>query len=203
MWIERPQWQDSEFKTQRKRLCKSRNISGMLKTHDQQPQSLKHHFGRCWMISETVWAILHVPKMRRIGKTRMMMKMIQTLASWAKMMNLAGCWAQSPKRYSTAWRAFGRCRWGLTNWRNRDGGTQLTTSVWEIWSKGRLNWRFRPLWSPKLAWQQPHHQRQHSESLCRRFLISSLDNPKCRKWRLDREVVKGGLVRRNLRQTIT
>jgi len=136
------------------------------------------------------------------GKTRMMMKKIQSLASWAKMMNLAGGWAQSPKWYSTAWRAFGRSRWGLTNWHNRDGGTQPTTSVREIWSMGQLNWRFRQLWSPKQTRQQPHLPWEHLESLCW-VLISSPDNPKCRKWCLNREVVKWGWVGRNLRQTIT
>jgi len=135
-------------------------------------------------------------------ETRMMIKMIQSLASWAKMMNLAGWWAQSPKRYSTAWRAFGRSRWGLTNCRNWDWATQRTTSLREIWSTGRLNWRFPLLWSPKQTRQQPHHHRQHLESLCR-VLILSPDNQKSRKWRLAREVVKWGWVWRDITQTIT
>jgi len=202
MWIERLQWQESEFKMRRMRLCKSRNIWGMSKRHDRQPQSLKQHLRICWMLSEIVWAILQVPKMRRMGKTRMMVRTIQSFASQAKTMNLAGWWAQSPKWYRTAWRAFSRSRWGLTNWRNRDGGTQPTTSVREIWSMGRLNWRFWLLWIPKQTWQQPHHHRQHLDSL-RRFLISSLHNSKYRKLGLDREVVKWSLVLRNLRQTIT
>jgi len=202
MWIERPQWSESEFKTQRQWLCKSRNIWGMLKRHDRQPQSLKQHLRRCWMLSEAVWAILQVPKMRRMGKMRMMMRKIRSLASRAKMMNRAGWWAESPKRYSTAWRAFGRSRWGLTNWCKRDRGTQPTSSVREIWSMGQLHWRFWRLWSPKQTQQQPHHHQQHLESLCR-FWISSTDNPKCRKRRLDREVVIWGCVRRILRQTIT
>jgi len=50
MWIERPQWQESESKTQRHWLCKSRNIWGMLKRHDRQRQSPKHHLWSCWML---------------------------------------------------------------------------------------------------------------------------------------------------------
>jgi len=202
MWIERPQWRECEFKTQRQRLCRSRNIWGMLKRHDRQPQSLEQHSRRCWMLSETVSAIFQVLTMRRMGKTRMMMRKIQSLASWAKMMNLAGWWAQSPKRYSTAWRDLGRSKWDLTHWRNPDGGTQPTVFVRAISRMGQLNWRFRQFWSPKQTRQQPHHHRKHLESLCR-FLISSPDNPKCHKWRLDREAVKWGWVRRNLWRTIT
>jgi len=145
MWIERPQWQECEFKSQRQQLCNSRMIWEMLKRHDRQLHSLKQHLARCWMLSETVWAILQVPTMRRMGKTRMIMKKIQSLASWVKMINLAGWWAQSQKRYSTTCRAFGRSRWGLTNWCNRDGGKQWTTLVREIWSTGRLNLRLRQL----------------------------------------------------------
>jgi len=122
MWIERPQWQESEFKTHRQRLCNSTNIWGMLKWHDQQPQSQKQHLRRSWTRSETVWAILPVPKMMWMGKMRMMLKQMHSLASWAKMIDLAGWWAQSPKRYSTSWRAFGRSRWGLKIRLNRDGG---------------------------------------------------------------------------------
>jgi len=165
MGIEWPQWQASQFKTQRQRLYKSRKIWGMVKRHDRQPQSLEHYLRRCWMQSETVSAILQVPKLRRMRKMRMMMKMIPSLASWAKTMNLAGWWAQSPKRYSTTWRAFGRIRWGLINWGNRDEGTQPTTSVREIWSSGRPNWRFRQFCRRKQTRQQPHHHRQHLESL--------------------------------------
>jgi len=169
---------------QRQQLCESRNIWGMFKWQHQQPHSLKQHSGRCRMQSETVRAILQVPTMSRMGKRRMMMNKIQSLASWPKMINLAGWWEQSPKQYSTAWRACGRSRWGLTNSRNRDGVTQQTTSVREIWSMGWLNWRFLPLWSPKYTLQQPHHHQKHLESLCR-FLISLPDNLKCRKWCLD------------------
>jgi len=202
MWIERPQSRESEFKTQRQRLCNSRNIWGMLKMHNRQPKGLKQHLRCCWKLSETVWAILPVLMMRKMGKTRMMIKKIQSLASWAKMMNMAGWWAESPKRYSTAWRAFGRCRWGLMNSRNPEGGTRPITSVREIWWMGWRNWRFRQLWSPKQTRQQPLYHLQHLESLCR-FLISSPDNHKCCKWRLHREVVNWGWVQRNLSQTIT
>ena len=86
--------------------------------------------------------------------------------------------------------------------RNRNGGTQPTTSVRERWSTGRLNCRLRLLGSPKQTRLQPHHHRQHLESLCR-LLMSSPDNHECRQWRLDREVLKWGWIRRNLRRTIT
>jgi len=102
----------------------------------------------------------------------------------------------------TAWRAFGRSRWRLRNWRNQDEGTQPSTCVGEIWGSERLNRTFRRLWSSKQTPQQPHHHRQDFGSLCW-FLISSRDNPLCRKWRPDSEVVKWGWVRRNLVQTIT
>jgi len=197
MWIDRLQWQESEFNMQRQRLCKSRNQWGMLNKHDRQPQNLTQHLRKYWMQWETVWVILQVPKMRRMAKTRMMMKKIQSFASWAKMMNLAGRWAQSPQLCNAAWRGFGRGRWGLTNWRNRDGGTQPTTSMSEIWSTGRLNWRFRQLRSPKQTRQQPHHHRRHLESLCK-FLILSQDNPKYLKWRPDREVVNSDWFRSNM-----
>jgi len=153
------------------------------------------------MVSETAWAILHVRMMRWMGKMRLMKK-IQILASWAKMTNLAGWWAQSPIRYSTAWRVFGRSRWGLTNWCNQDAGTQLTASVREICSMGWLNWSFRQLLSPKQTWLHPHHHRHHLESLCR-LMIFSPDNHKCRKGRLDWEVVTCGSVRRNQTDTVT
>jgi len=150
---------------------------------------------------EAVWAILQIPIMRMMRKT-LSMKKIPRFACCAKMMNLAGWWAHSPKRYSTTWRVFGRSRWGLTNWCNQDGGTQPTTSVREIWSMGRLNSGFQQLWSPKQTRLHPHHHRRQLESLCR-VLISSPDGHKCCKWCLNQEVVKWGWVRRNHRHTVT
>jgi len=136
MWREKPLWEESEFKMQRQRCCKSWKIWLQLKARGRQPEDPKQHLKRCWMLSETVWAILQVPTMSRMVKTRKMMKKIQSSASWVMVMNLAGWWSQSPKQYSTAWRVFSRSRWGLTNWGNRDGGTQPTNSMREIWSMG-------------------------------------------------------------------
>jgi len=98
MWKERPLWQESELKTQRQQLKRSRMIWEMLKRRDWQPPSLKHHLSRCWTPSAIVWAILQVPTMRRMGKTGMMRKKMLRGASLAKMTNLAGWWAQSLKR---------------------------------------------------------------------------------------------------------
>jgi len=65
------------------------------------------------------------------------------------MTNLARRWAQFPKQYSTTWGVIGRSWWGMTNWRNRYGGTQPTTAVGEIWRLGQPNWWFQQLSSPK------------------------------------------------------
>jgi len=186
---------------QRLRLCKSWKLWEMLKMLDGQPPSLKQHLRRCWIQLETVWVILQVPTMRRMGKTRMMKK-IQSLASWAKMTHLAGCWVQSPKQYSTAWRVFGKGRWGLTNCQDQDVETWLTPSIREKWSMGRLNSRFRQLWSPNQRRLDPHHHRRHLDGVCRLLKLSP-DNHKSGKWRLNSEVVKWSLVRRNHRHTFT
>jgi len=58
MWIERLSWQEGKSRSQRQWLCNSRNIWEMWKMHDRQPQSLKQHSRRCWMLSETVWVVL-------------------------------------------------------------------------------------------------------------------------------------------------
>jgi hypothetical protein len=62
-----------------------------------------------WLLSQTVWAILPVPTMKRMG----MMKMIKiySWACWVKMKNSAGWWTQYLQWYSSAWRDFGRSRW--------------------------------------------------------------------------------------------
>jgi len=122
MWREKPLWQESEFEMQRQWLCKSGKICVLLKTQERQPESPKKRSKSCWMVSETLWVMLDVPTMSTMGNMRKIMKKIQSAASRV-MMNLAGWWAQSPKQYSTAWRVFGRSRWGLTNWRHQDGGT--------------------------------------------------------------------------------
>jgi len=73
------------------------------------------------MLSETVWAILQVRTKRTMGN----LIKIQCWASWAKMMNPAGWWAQPRKRCSNSWRDFDRSRWSLTNWHDQDWGTRL------------------------------------------------------------------------------
>jgi len=123
--------QDSEFKMRRQRLRKSGKISLRLKPRWRQPESPKQRWNRCWMLLDTVWAIMQVLTISRIGKRKKMMKKIQCSASWGMTIDLAGWWAQSPTQYTTAWRVFGRSRWSLMNWRNRDVGTQHTTSVRE------------------------------------------------------------------------
>jgi len=80
----------------------------MMNTYDRQPQSLKHHSRRVWMLMESGWGILQGPKMRTMGNSRMLMKKIHSLANWAKMMNSDGWCAQSPTQFSTAWRGFNR-----------------------------------------------------------------------------------------------
>jgi len=76
MWIQKPLLQECELMTQRQQLCNTRKIWEMPKRRDQQPESLKKHLRRCYMLSETVWLILKVPMMRRMRKTRPMMKKI-------------------------------------------------------------------------------------------------------------------------------
>jgi len=90
--------------------------------------------------SETVWVILQVPTMGRMGNMRMIKR--QTRASRAKMMNPAGWRAQSPKQYSRTWGGFSRSRWILTNWHNQECWPLLTTSVKEIRCTAHANWEF-------------------------------------------------------------
>jgi len=123
-------------------------------------------------------------------------------ATWVKMTNPARWWAPSPKWYSNPWRDFGRSRWGLTNWRNRDVETWPTTPVREIWSTGWLNWGFQPLSTLKQIQLQPHHQRQHLDIICR-LMILSQEYHKCRKGLLDQEVVKSDWVLRKCIHTNT
>jgi len=137
---QRPLGQERELKTQRQRFSNSKTIWPMLNSRDWSPQSPKRLLSRWYLLSERVWMILQVPTMGRIGKIRMK---CQSRASWAKMMNRAGWWAQSPKRYSSACRSFGRCRWSMTNWHNRDGRMQPRTSVHEKRSTAQPNFGFR------------------------------------------------------------
>jgi len=179
-----------------KELRKSRKIWEILRMHNWQQESMKKHFRRYWKLSKTVWAISQLLTMQRMGKTRKLMNKIQSLASWAKNMNLAGWWAQPPKQYFTAQWDFGTSIWGLINLCNQDGGTQPLTSMREIWSTECLNRMFLQLWSFKQAGLQPHYHQQHLKSLCK-LLILPPDNHKCRKWLLKQQVVQCGWVQRN------
>jgi len=121
----------------------------MLTRPDWWTECPRRHFSRWSFRWETVWVILQVLTMGRIGMIRMMER--QCMASWAKIMNPAGWWAESPKRYSSAWRSFRSSRWRLTNWDNRDGRMQPTTQVTEIRStahpdSGFQQWLNRNRW---------------------------------------------------------
>jgi len=118
IWKGRLLWEESELMTQRQQLNRSRKIWEMLKRRDWWLPSLEQHLRRCWTPSEIVWAILQVPTMGRMEKTRMMMKKILRGTSLAKMTNSAGWWAQFLRRYSIAWSVFGTSRWCLTKWLN-------------------------------------------------------------------------------------
>jgi len=54
MWIERLLWQENGFKTERQQLCNSRKIWQLFQRWDKQPESLKSHWRRCCVLSETV-----------------------------------------------------------------------------------------------------------------------------------------------------
>jgi len=95
MLREKPLGQASELKTQRQRFNKSRKIWSMLKLRDWRTESPKTLLRRWRLLLETVWVILQVPMMGRMVKMRMMNR--QSRASRAKLTNLAGWWAQSPK----------------------------------------------------------------------------------------------------------
>jgi len=183
-WREKPLWQETELRTQRQQISRSRKIWEVLKAWDWHPGSPDKQLTRGWMLLETVWAILHVPTMRRMGK----MTKIQSRARWAKMMNPAGWWAQSRKPYSSLWSDFGRSRWSLTKWHNGDGGTWPTDSVNEIWRTAQPNWMFRQLSNCIWTMTQQILHPQHLESL-RSPLISSPEYRKCRKGLLDQELV--------------
>jgi len=191
MLREKPLGQESELKTQRQRFSMSRKIWSMLKSRDWQTESSKRHLMRWWLLSETVWVILKVLMMGRMGTMRMMKR--QSRASWAKMTNPAGWWAQSPKRYSSTLRGFGRSRWILMIWHNQDGRMQPTTSMKETWNMTHLNSGFRRLFNPKQIMTLWHLHRQHWESLwC--VLRLSPEYRKCCRWHCDQEVDISGLL---------
>jgi len=199
MWREKLLCQESVFNTQIYRFNRSRKISELLKIRDWHPESQKHPWKRCWILSETFWATFQLPAMKRMGKTRKMMK-IQCCASWAKTTNPAGWWEQSSIWYTTTCRYFSRSRWDLTNWDNWDWGMQPTTSMRQIRRMSKQNWIFQPSLSLKWTNLQLHQHKQHVESLWR-LLILFPEYRICHKRRLDQEVVIWGLAPGNHRQT--
>jgi len=192
MLTEKPLGQESELKMQRKRFSKSRTIWRMLKLDNWRPENMKRHLRRCWLLSETVWVMLEVPTIGRMGKMRMMKRLSR--ASSVKMKNPAGWWAQSRKRYRSAGRGFGKSRWSSMNWLNRDGRMQLTTSVNQRRSTANSNWGFLPSFSRKQMMTCWHLHRQHLESLWRVSTLSP-EYRKGQKGLFYQEVVMSGYVR--------
>jgi len=137
-----------------------------------------------------------------MAETKMMMKKILWRASLAKMTNPAGWWAPSLTRYSIAWSIFGTSRSSLTNCRNEVGETRPTTAVRGIWSPGWTNWRSRLTFKRNQLMMQCHLRQRHLVSLGS-FTTWSPENCKCRKWRLNRGVVKWPLVCRFRTDTTT
>jgi len=185
----KPLGQERELKTQRQGFSKSRKIWSMLKSRDWQTESPKSLLRRWWLVSETVWVILQVPTMGRMGKMSVMTR--QSRASWTEMTNQAGWWAQSAKWYRGAQRGFGRSRWSLTKWQNRDGRMQLTTPGKEGRSTAHLNWGLRLSFNPKWIMTLQHLHRQHMESLWNVWRLSR-EYRKRHNGLLEQDVVSSG-----------
>jgi len=136
MLREKPLGQERELKTQRQRLGKSRKIWSMVKSRDWQTESLKSVLRRWLLLSETVWVMLQVPTMGRMGKMEMMKR--QSRANWAKMTNPAGWWALSPN--STA--AYGEVS------AEADEACRVdTTGMWRCsWLLLWKRWDVRHIW---------------------------------------------------------
>jgi len=191
MLTEKPLAQERELKMQRQRLSKSTKIHRKLKSPDWWTDSPRRHFRRSWLLSETVWVILQVWTMGRMGKMRMVKK--PGRASWAQMTNPAGWWAQSPKLWRSAWRGFGRSWWSLTKCDNWDRRTQPTMALSEIQCMAHQNWGFWQSFNHK--WMMIHRllHEQHLESWWRVMTMSS-EYCKFRKGLLNQGVVISGCV---------
>jgi len=137
MMSEKQLWQESELTMQRQRLGRSRMTWVKLKMRNWPPASPEGCVRRWWWPLESVWAILQVQTMGRMGKMRMMKR--QSRARWVKMTNPAGWWAQSPTRFNSTWRGFSRRRWSFSHWHNRDGVTQPGTLVKDVTITARAN----------------------------------------------------------------
>jgi len=170
MLREIPLWQASELHIQMQRFVSSWRTQGQLKMRNWQPESPKWCLRRWWWQSERVRAISQVLTMGTMGNIRMMQR--QSSATWAKMQTAAGWLAQSATQYNRPCRGFGRRRWSLTNWHNRYGGTQPTTSVTATRSTAYLNWWFRPSVNHKLMMMQLHLYPQHLENLWSVLILS-------------------------------
>jgi len=141
---------------------------------------------RWWLLLDTVWVILQVPTIGRMGKMRMMER--QSRASRAKMTNQAGWWAQSSKRCSSVWRGFVRSRWCLPNWHIQDWRTQPNTSDQVIRITAHPHCGFRQPFNQKQMRMQQHLHQQRFESLWS-VLRMAPEYCKCRKGLLELEVV--------------
>jgi len=144
---------------------------------------------RWWLVSQTLWPILQVLIMRRMG-TMMIMK-IHSCAIWVRLSNTAGWCSQSPKWYSGTWSGIGRSRWSLKHWDKVDLRMWPTTCVKEIRGTEWPKWKFRQLLSRKRTLLQSN---LHWKSLAIwwRLMISSQKYRKCCTVHHVREVVIWG-----------
>jgi len=85
----------------------------------------------------------------------------QSRESWAKMTNQARWWAQSPKRYSSAWKGFGRSKWILTKWHNCVRRMHPTCSEHEKKSTAYSKWGFWQSWNCNWMMSHEHPHRKH------------------------------------------
>jgi len=158
----------------------------------------KRLFRRWWLLSETVWVILHRPTMGRKRNMRTMKR--QSKASRAKMANPASWWAQSPKRCSCTSRGFGRRRWYSKNWNNLDVMMQPNTSVLDISSMAHPNWGFQQSFNCNWLMMRWHLHWQHLESLWSDLTLTLEYCKRCKRL-LNQEVVIIGLVRESCSRT--
>jgi len=140
MLREKPLWKDSQLKTQWQRLSRSRKIFWKAENEGLPTWEPKNTYQE--MFNNIGVSLSDFASSNNDEDIQMRMMQIQCWASWTKMINSAGWWAQSPKWYSSAWTGFGRSRWSFTNWHNWDGGTEPTTAVKEIRSMAQPNWGF-------------------------------------------------------------
>jgi len=95
---------------------------------------------------------------------------------------------------------FGRSRWSLMNWHDRDGRTQPIHSVKKSRSTAHPNWGFQQSFNCKRIMMQWHLHRQRLERL-RIVLTFSPEYRRSRMGPLDEEVVMLGYVLRSRSRT--